>query len=79
VITSDYSFLSALDDPARFGIRYILDSNPAVESVDAVNRRYPTLWSTGAGIATRVLTVNSRSGPPWRVFRVIGGSGDGLR
>jgi len=79
VITSDYDFLSALDDPARYGIRYILDSNPAVESVDAVNRRYPRLWSTGGGISMRVLTVNSRSGPPWRVFRVIGGSGDGLR
>jgi hypothetical protein len=80
VITSDYNFLSALNAPAQSGIRYILDSNPSYDnSVDAVNHRYPSLWATGAGIATLQLVVTQRGGgQSWRIYRVIGSRGTGL-
>ncbi len=71
VITSDYQFQRDLNDPKRYGIEYILVPDRVNGSLDAVNRRYPTFWSTGAGIATRVLDVPGiGTEPSWRLYRV---------
>ena len=39
---------------------------------DALNQRYPTLYETGADIATLALEVpnNGDSQPTWRLYRV---------
>jgi hypothetical protein len=68
VITSDYDFAAALNRPWDFGIRYIVVTNPERNVADAINRRYPTLWADGAGIASWVF---SADGPtPDEMFRV---------
>ncbi len=84
VITSDYQFSRDLNDPKRYGIEYILVPDRVNGSLDAVNRRYPTFWSTGAGIAHarpqrprhrhRAL-VAALPGQPLRVRRRPGGPG----
>lgn len=77
VITSDHNFVPALNAPYQKGILYILVSDPLQDgAVDAVNRRYPTLYKNGAGIATLVLSVPAEgSNEPWknswRLYKVI--------
>jgi hypothetical protein len=59
-ITSDDDFIAAVNDPRAYGIRYILVSDPAEDgAADAINKRYPTLYKDGAGIATLVMSVTS--------------------
>jgi hypothetical protein len=74
VITSDLDFTRDLNDPAAYGVRYILvPSSTGVGGLDAVNRRYPTLYRDGAGFATLVL-----GAPPtkpgttngWRLYKI---------
>ena len=77
VITSDLDFVQVLNDPAAFGIRYMLDPSPTgVGVLDALNRRYPTLWRTGAGIATLVMEFQSpiKTLPSWKLYAVKGSS-----
>jgi hypothetical protein len=73
VITSDYDFTSALNAPVQHGIQYILVSEPSQDGgADAINQRYPTLYATGAGIASLVMTVprTSVDKSTWRLYRV---------
>lgn len=72
VVRSDYDFFDKLNNPAEMGVRYILAPRPVgLGKLDAVNIRYPTLWNTGAGIGTLVMTVTGPSGgPQFRIFRV---------
>ena len=72
VITSDYDFATALNAPVRSGIQYILVSDPTQDrGADAINQRYPTLYSTGAGIASLVMTVaQTGDDTTWRLYRV---------
>lgn len=72
VITSDYDYRAALNDPAGHGVRYILVSNPGTSvGVDAINSRYPTLWDDGAELGHRVLSVTGSTGEVrWRVYAV---------
>lgn len=75
VITSDYDFTRDLNDPARFGVRYLMVPQPkGIGSLDALNRRYPTLWSHGAGISTLVLQFDAPipSLGSWRLYRLQG-------
>jgi hypothetical protein len=73
VLDSDYDFLRDLDDPARYGIRYIVEYPPEegnnLGQSYAVNRRYPSMWTDGAGIATVAF---SEGHGAWtiRVYRV---------
>lgn len=71
VITSDLDFARALNSPHEFGIRYILVSDPVADGgADAVNRRYPTLWSDGAGLGTLQMTVTGPGGKErWKIYR----------
>lgn len=75
VITSDRDFVQILNDPAAFGVRYLLDPSPTgVGVLDALNRRYPTLWRTGAGIGVLAMRFNTptKSLPDWKLYAVKG-------
>jgi putative flippase GtrA len=68
VITSDRDFRSTLSDPAGAGVKYLLVPDPrgAAGRLDAINRFYPGIYDTGAGIATLV----SQFGEGWRLYEV---------
>ena len=73
VITSDPDFVRILNDPAAARIRYLLAVPATGRGVsDALNRRYPTLYDSGADISTLELEIpNDGDGQPnWRRFRV---------
>lgn len=73
VVPSDFDFVTDLDEPARNGIKYLL-AVPRVGrgAVDALNLHYPTLYDTGADIATLELEIpnNGENQPNWRLYRV---------
>ena len=73
VVTSDYDFAAALNRPWDHGIRYVIATNPNINVPDAINRRYPSMWDDGAGIAELVYsTVGTTADEMFRVYRVIG-------
>ncbi|OMB94337.1 ABC transporter [Mycobacterium sp. NS-7484] len=73
VIPSDPDFTELLNDPTGNGIKYLL-AVPATGrgTADALNVRYPTLYDTGAEVATLELEIpNDGDGQPdWRLYRV---------
>lgn len=73
VITSDYDFSAALNRPWQFGVRYILVSNPVIGAApDAINTRYPTIWTTGAGLGNLAYVAASPlGGQRWRLYEVV--------
>lgn len=73
VVPSDPDFETSLDDPYAHGVRYILAVPPEGRGLqDAVNRRYPTFYDNGAGVATLDMEIaNDGSGQPdFRLYRV---------
>ncbi|ULE33869.1 ArnT family glycosyltransferase [Mycobacterium sp. IDR2000157661] len=76
VVPSDPDFATLLNDPVGQGVEYLLAVPPTGRGVsDALNVRYPTLYDTGADIATLELEIpNDGDGQPtWRLYRVNGG------
>ncbi|BBX87150.1 ArnT family glycosyltransferase [Mycolicibacterium aubagnense] len=73
VVPSDLDFVTDLDEPVKNGIKYLL-AVPRVGrgTVDALNLRYPTLYDTGANVATLELEIpnNGDNQPNWRLYRV---------
>ena len=73
VISSDLDFTACLNDPVRFGVQYFIVPSPTgVGVLDAINRRYPTFWRTGAGFAHLVITFRSSIStfPAFRLYRI---------
>ena len=72
VITSDYDFVSALNRPWESGIRYVVLTNPATNvAVDAITKRYPTMWDEGAGMGVLVFSAPGPDGQErYRVYRL---------
>ncbi|MGI5218335.1 ABC transporter [Nocardia sp. CA-290969] len=73
IIPSDQDFITILNDPAAHGVHYILAvPNSGRGASDAVNVRYPTLYETGAEIATLELEIpnDGDNQPIWRLYRV---------
>ena len=73
VVPSDPDFVALLNDPVSSNIQYMLVVPPTGRGTsDALNQRYPTLYETGADIATLALEVpnNGDSQPTWRLYRV---------
>ncbi len=72
VITSDYDFVAALNRPWESGVRYIVLTNPDTNvAVDAITRRYPTLWDDGAGMGLLVFSAPGPDGRErYRVYRL---------
>lgn len=73
VITSDYDFVSALNRPWESGIRYIVLTNPATNvAVDAITKRYPTMWDQGAGMGELMFSAPGPDGQErYRVYRLV--------
>ncbi|MBJ7340482.1 MAG: ABC transporter [Mycolicibacterium sp.] len=74
VVPSDPDFVTLLNDPQNNGVRYLLAVPPTGRgSSDALNVRYPTLYDTGADIATLELEIpnDGDSQPNWRLYRVL--------
>ena len=74
VIPSDPDFTALLNEPSVGGIEYLLAVPPEGRGQsDALNLRYPTLYETGAEIATLELEIpnDGDSQPDWRLYRVI--------
>lgn len=73
VVTSDYDFTTVLNRPWDFGVEYIVASNPVISDADALNIRYPTLWTDGAGLGTLVHSVYGATGDErFRIYRATG-------
>lgn len=75
VIPSDRDFVTILNDPVAYGAEYLLTvPDEGRGASDALNLRYPTIFDTGAGIASlEAEVVNSgHDRPTWRLWRVIG-------
>lgn len=73
VVPSDPDFVRLLNNPSGNGVRYLLAVPPTGRGVsDALNQRYPTLYDTGADVATLELEIpNDGVGQPnWRLYRV---------
>ena len=75
VIPSDRDFVTILNDPAAHGVEYLL-TVPEDErgASDALNVRYPSIFETGAGIASLEIEVLNAGydRPTWRLWRVDG-------
>ena len=62
-----------LNDPSLYGVRYLLAVPRTDRGLsDALNQRYPTLYETGADVATLELEIpnDGDSQPDWRLYRV---------
>ncbi len=62
-----------LNDPSLYGVRYLLAVPRTGRGLsDALNQRYPTLYETGADVATLELEIpnDGDSQPDWRLYRV---------
>lgn len=73
VLPSDPDFVRILNDPSARGAQYLLAVPPTGRGKsDTLNKRYPTLYDTGADIATLELEIpNDGDGQPnWRLYRV---------
>ncbi|MGW5381751.1 ArnT family glycosyltransferase [Nocardia sp. NPDC003963] len=80
IIPSDQDFITVLNDPAAHGVQYILAvPNSGRGASDAINVRYPTLYETGAEIATPELEIpnDGDDQPTWRLYRVLSAPGTG--
>ena len=71
ITTPDRDFQSALLDPVSFGVKYLLvPEDVGYQSLDAVNRAYPGIYDTGAGIGQLVAQFSS-GGNNWRLYQVL--------
>jgi hypothetical protein len=75
VIPSDRDWRVAISDPASDGVEYFLVPSPTnpLAALDDLNRTYPGIFQTGAGIGQPVATFPGigHSGA-WRLFQVVG-------
>jgi hypothetical protein len=72
VVTSDYDFGSKLNRPWELGVRYIVATNSGNAALDAINKRYPTMWDDGAGIGELVYSGEGAFGQEqYRIYRVL--------
>jgi hypothetical protein len=75
IITSDRDFPQAVADPVGSGIRYLLvpDESHQQITLDALNRTYPSLYASGAGIGRLVeyFPSSADAGPDWKLYSVV--------
>jgi hypothetical protein len=75
VIPSDRDWRVAISSPAADGVEYFLVPSPTnpLAALDDLNRTYPGIFETGAGIGQAIETFPGigHSGA-WRLFRVVG-------
>lgn len=74
VIPSDRDFARVLNAPAAHGVQYVLAvPNEGRGRSDAINVRFPTMYSNGAQIGELVLEARNQGAdlPDWRLYRVV--------
>lgn len=74
VIPSDRDFVQILGDPAGHDVLYMLTiPNSGRGESDAINRRYPSIYGNGSGVATLELEIvnTGYDRPDWRLQRVL--------
>jgi hypothetical protein len=72
VVTSDRDFKQVLADPVTFHVKYIVVPDPVHGALDAINIEYPTMYASGAGIATLLREFKmDDDASDWRVYQVI--------
>ena len=79
VVPSDPDFTELLNDPVGERVRYLLAVPPEGRGLsDALNSRFPTLYETGADVATLELEIpnDGDSQPTWRLYRVLEPTGE---
>jgi hypothetical protein len=70
ITTSDRDFQEALLDPVSFKVKFLLvPEDVGYQSLDALNRAYPGIYDTGAGIG-RFVQQFSAGGNNWRLYAV---------
>jgi len=70
ITTPDRDFQEALLDPTSFGVKYLLvPEDVGYQSLDALNRAYPGIYQTGAGVGQLVKQF-SAGGNNWRLYQV---------
>jgi hypothetical protein len=70
ITTPDRDFQEALLDPVSFRVKYLLvPEDVGYQSLDALNRAYPGIYRTGAGIGQLVRQF-SAGGNNWRLYEV---------
>jgi len=75
VITSDRDFQRILANPIAFHVHYFLDPQPVtLDSLDAINRLYPSMYENGDGFAKLVHQFNTLDGAcgTFRLYRITG-------
>jgi hypothetical protein len=71
VITNDSDFKPILADPVTFKARYLLvPVATGLGQLDAINKAYPGIYDTGAGIATRAREFTGPGCPNLRLLAV---------
>jgi hypothetical protein len=75
VVTSDRDFPMVLADPRSAHVRYFLVPDPnrklGFGSLDPLNRQYPGIYDTGAGLGRIVREFHSSDGlPGWRLYQL---------
>jgi hypothetical protein len=77
VTDSDRDFKQLLADPFGGGVKYLLvPEDSGMERLDAINRAYPGVYASGAGLGELVAEfVNVGDRPNWRLYRLTGEGG----
>jgi hypothetical protein len=72
IVPSDRLFQRALENPDRHGVTHLLAVPREGRGLaDALNRRFPTLYDTGADIGLLMMEIrNDGDQPDWRIFLV---------
>jgi hypothetical protein len=73
VVTADRDFQQVLADPGSFEVGYILvPAGGGLGTLDAVERKWPGMYSSGGGIATLVEDYSGADtgGFNWRLYRI---------
>jgi hypothetical protein len=71
VITNDRDFKPILADPALFRAKYLLvPHNAGIGGLNAINRAFPTMYESGAGIAELEHEFTDSGCPTYRLYRV---------
>jgi hypothetical protein len=71
VITNDRDFKPVVADPVTFGAKYLFVPQPVARGVlNELNRSYPTLYKSGAGIADLDKEFHNPGCPDFRLYKL---------
>ncbi|MDX6199627.1 MAG: hypothetical protein QOJ79_2778 [Actinomycetota bacterium] len=78
VITNDRDFQRVLADPIAFHAKYVLvPPRGGLGDLNEINRQYPTMYESGAGIAKLAHEFSGKGCPAFRLYQLSGSTGRG--